>query len=137
MTSLVGTGPLALYFGADKFDQGGHYLRDTSMRVIERNMHKITGLPWSTAIMDTCLLKNGQIHDEVTGRVYWTHGGTRVDWFAFFWWDRSADSRPNSNSGFYVRGFDYHQLEEAWRFACHCFPRVIERQTIPLTLVSR
>jgi hypothetical protein len=84
--------------------------------------------------MDTGLLKNGKIPDVVSGKVYWTCGGDKSFWYAFYWWDRSVDSRGSSNSGFYVRGFGYPEMQEAFDYACSLFSNVIARQPHPLVL---
>lgn len=91
--------------------------------------------------MDTGLLKNGKIPDRETGEVHWTCA--YPDWFAFFWWDQGGDSRPNSNSGFYVQGFALPtspqtngEILDAFAFAQAQFPDVVARQKYPLTLVG-
>lgn len=93
------------------------------------------GLPWSIGDMDTGLLTNGNHKDVYDGRVFWTLGGTPL-WFAFFWWDRSGDSRGKSNTGLYVRGFRGEEKAEAWAFAQAAWPLVIARQHHPLILRS-
>ncbi|MCB8880072.1 hypothetical protein ACELLULO517_07485 [Acidisoma cellulosilytica] len=123
----------ALYFGC--WYDSGHYLH----RVGGSKLYDpLTGMPWTTALMDTGLLKNGNHKDIPDGRVWWTCGGKSVKaqdlWYAFFWWDRSIDKRGNSNSGFYVRGFDWPKAKEAFDFACQQFPRVISRQKYQLVL---
>ncbi|CAM6006561.1 unnamed protein product [Sphagnum balticum] len=75
-----------------------------------------------------------KIPDSPTGKVYWTCGGKDAFWYAFYWWDRSVDSRPGSNSGFYVRGFDWKKPQEAFDFACEQFPHIVARQKFPLDL---
>jgi hypothetical protein len=102
------------------------------------------GVPWTIALMDGGLLKNGSVPDQPDGRVFSTCGGPDKNdlWFAFYWWDRSGDSRSASNSGFYVRGFGAHVDEsnigyrsrKAFEFACAEWPEVVSRQHYPLTL---
>ena len=84
--------------------------------------------------MDGLLLKNGNVPDIDNGDVHWTCGGRDNHWFAFFWWDNSVDHRGASNSGFYVDGFSSGEAEQAFKFACETFPKVVARQRHPLTL---
>jgi hypothetical protein len=95
------------------------------------------GFPWKIGHLDCGLLKNGKVPDEPDGRVYWTCGGKPDLWFAFFWWDRSGDSRPGSNSGFYVRGFARGEVEEAFTYACGMWKNVVDRQKHRLRLVLK
>lgn len=97
---------------------------------------KVPGFPWSYGLMDTGLLKNGKHVDRIDGRVFWTCGGQPL-WFAFFWWDRSGDDRPNSNSGFYVQGFTFAEYREAFQYACEQFPVIVVRQACPLVLQDK
>jgi len=85
------------------------------------------------------------VPDDPDGRVHWACGGKPL-WFAFFWWDRSGDRRGNSNSGFYVLGFEPDELNFesaneaarlAFAFACEQWPDVVQRQNFPLVLVER
>jgi hypothetical protein len=132
------TGPLdrkqltpcvAFYFG--RIDCG-HYLYNSDMRTVRREV--AAGIPWNVGLMDAGLLKNGKHCDVIDGRVFWTCA--RGLWFAFYWWDRSGDSRQNSNSGFYVQGFEFAQKAEAFAFACEMFPQVVARQDVPLVVVD-
>lgn len=136
-------GKLALYFGCWG-KQKGHYLFDTQGRSLyDSERYKISqyirpkpkDLPWNHSLMDTGLLKNGKVPDMPTGKVFWTCGGDKAFWYAFYWWDRSVDSRPNSNSGFYVRGFGWPDPQEAFDYARGQFPSVVSRQlAFPLVL---
>lgn len=123
-------GKLALFFGADPI---GHYLHHPNHGTLWDAQRAIPGFPWSTALLDTGLLKNGKRADVYDGKVFWTCGG-RVFWYAFFWWDRSGDSRGASNSGFYVRGFGWPETSAAFEYACAQFPRIVARQKNPLIL---
>lgn len=123
---------LALYFGCA--DQSGHFLHGLPRRGSTLNPGEETDMPWTIGHLDTGLLANGKVPDEVTGRVYWTCGGVKSYWYAFFWWDRSGDKRGASNSGFYVRGFERNQVEAAFAFACSKWPKIVERQKKPLYL---
>lgn len=118
---------LALYFGCT--GPTGHAIHggDSSYRTP-------AGMPWTIESMDTKLLKNMKVADKPDGRVYWTCGGKDALWYAFVWWDRSGDSRGNSNSGFYVRGFEHRQAREAFEYACEQWPDIVKRQHHPLVL---
>lgn len=124
----------------------GHYLHNPNGSTQYHPRQAIPGFPWSDALLDGGLLKNGQEPDRCTGRVRWTLGGTPL-WHAFYWWDRSVDHRGASNSGFYVCGFDavlehytteamQRQRDEAFEFAKSQFPRVVARQPHPLVIVE-
>jgi len=121
-------GRMALYFGC--WNSAGHFLNDVHGRTVH---HKPADLPWDDGLMDTGLLKNGRIPDQPNGKVYWTGGG-KAFWYAFYWWDRSVDTRGACNSGFYVRGFGWPESEEAFAYACEQFPHVVKRQKYPLVL---
>jgi|SRR5882757_8327214 len=127
-------GKLALYFGCWK--QAGHYLHDVHGRHVW-DSNRPEDLPWDESLMDTGLLKNGQVPDIPNGRVYWTSGGAKAYWYAFYWWDRSVDKRGACNSGFYVRGFDRDEARLAFDYACDQFRFVVERQKYPLILQNR
>jgi len=125
----------ALYFGCTT---GGHFLQsDGRERDTLDPKETYPGFPWEMRHLDSTLLKNGEIKDNPDGRVYWTCGGRPDLWFAFFWWDRSGDKRPASNSGLYVRGFEFGEEEDAFIYACAKWPKVVKRQAFPLRLVKR
>lgn len=134
---------LALFHGC--WGEAGHYLFDKDHRTVWRDRLP-PGLPWNDGHMDNLLVVNASNKKDITdGRVFWTCGGRAELWFAFVWWDRSGDSRPNSNSGFYVRGFGPDPLTpetakaaagEAFAFACAEFPKIVARQHFPLCLVE-
>jgi hypothetical protein len=127
---------LALYFGGGS---GGHFLRGLSRDTLDPQ-RDCPGFPWTARSLDTGLLNNRGTVDRPDGRVFWTCGYDGFDpntlWFAFFWWDRSEDGRPGSNSGFYVRGFSFEEREAAFHFACEKWPLVVGRQSCPLVLQS-
>ena len=133
--------PVAHYFG---YGDGGHFLRTrTGVRTLDPN-EDFPGFPWTGALCDSTLLKNGKVPDHPDGRVFSTCGGAPIEgtplrdlWIAFYWWDRSDDARPGSNSGFYVHGFEWADRESAFRFACAEWPDVVKRQLFPLRLVER
>lgn len=127
-------GKIALYFGC--WDQAGHYLHDARGTHIW-GKNKPADLPWGDELMDTGLLKNGKVLDLPDGRVYWTCGGDKAFWYAFYWWDRSVDTRGACNSGFYVRGFGWPEEQAAFDYARKQFPFVVERQKYPLVLQEK
>lgn len=123
-------GKLALYFGC--WDRPGHYLHRPGGATVWV-ARDVPGFPWTEGLMDGGLLKNGGLPDVYDGKVFSTCGG-RSFWWAFFWWDNSADRRGASNSGFYVRGFGLDEQAEAFAYACEQFPHVVARQHQPLVL---
>ena len=136
------TDKLALYFGCLGKGSGGHRLSLPDNGFFRRERDFPT-LPWSDGMMDTGLLQNGKHEDKIDGRVFWTCGGRQEFWYAFYWWDRSGDSRANSNSGFYVKGFGPAVLTPetarenaalAFAYACSVWPKIVERQRVPLRL---
>ena len=122
-------GKAALYFGC--WDRAGHFLHDVHGTHIWKQSEDF---PWHEGLLDTGLLKNGKIADIPDGRVYWTCGGAKAFWYAFYWWDRSVDTRGACNSGFYVRGFGWPEVRPAFHFACEQFQFVVKRQRYPLVL---
>lgn len=128
----IALGKLALYFGC--WDAPGHYLHDRSGRHLWNKLP--SDFPSSSwmPLMDGGLLKNGRIEDVPTGHVYWTCGGAKAFWYAFYWWDRSVDRRGACNSGFYVRGFGWPGAQAPFDYACEQFPSVVARQRHPLVL---
>lgn len=125
-------GKMALYFGC--WDQAGHYLHDVKGKSVWEHHGRPNDLPWTESIMDGTLLNNGKIKDLPDGKVYCTCGGKDGFWYAFYWWDRSVDKRGACNSGFYVRGFGYPEMQEAFDYACSQYPHVVTRQKHPLAL---
>lgn len=124
-------GRTSFYFGC--WNRIGHFLHDINGNTFYSSDWS-TGLPWGLPLVDGGLLKNGKIKDIPDGKVYWTCGGKDAFWYAFYWWDRSVDSRPNSNSGLYVKGFEHPSPQEAFDYACSQFPNVVQRQNFPLAL---
>jgi hypothetical protein len=117
----------ALYFGC--WDCAGHYLHTKDGRTVRNNPTH-----WDINLMDGGFLKNGKVADDPNGKVYWTCGGRPEFWYAFYWWDRSVDTRGACNSGFYVRGFGHHEPVAAFKYACEQFKNVVARQKFPLEL---
>jgi hypothetical protein len=138
---VVAEAKRALYFGCRDANEPGHFLQE-GRKTLWQAPPEVAF--WSD-VMDGTLLKNGLHADVIDGKVWWTCGGRRREnlWYAFFWWDRSGDRRPGSNSGFYVGGFAPEVLSPktarenaapAFRFACDFYPEVIARQRQPLVL---
>jgi len=126
-------GKLALYFGC--YERMGHYLHHPhGLTVSSAERARMDGLAWSDGLMDGGLLSNGKRPDVYDGKVFWTAGGAKVFWYAFYWWDRSVDKRGAANSGFYVRGFGWPEAQAAFDYACETFPKVVARQHHPLVL---
>lgn len=122
----------ALYFGCC---DSGHFLhRPDGFKVYYASE---IGIPWSPSLMDGDLLRNGKVKDFCDGSVFSTCGGRDQLWIAFYWWDRSGDSRPGSNSSFYVQGFKWEDRVAAFEYACEIFPQIIKRQKFPLILRDR
>lgn len=126
-------GKLALYFGC--WTTAGHFLHDPHGKHLYSD--RPADLPWAEDLMDTTLLKNGKIPDKPDGRVWWTAGGAQAFWYAFYWWDRSIDSRGACNSGLYVRGFGWPEERIAFEYGCEQYPHVIARQKFPLVLQEK
>lgn len=124
-------GKIALYFGC--WREVGHYLHRENGSKIWEPKRDLPGFPWSSALLDSGLLKNGKRPDRYDGKVFWTCGGHPF-WYAFYWWDQSVDRRGMSNSGFYVRGFGWPEAQDAFDFAVAAFPHVVKRQHFPLVL---
>lgn len=122
----------AFYFGC--YGNTGHHLRGFgSRRTLCDPIRQICGFPLVLPELDGALLKARGVPDEYDGRVYW-QTSENGKWLAFVWWDRSGDSRPGSNSGFYVIGFTALELQAAFDFACAQWAEVVARQTVPLVL---
>jgi hypothetical protein len=132
MSIVVADMKRALYFG---YGSGGHCLRGRDLSSSTIQPESVPGFPWDYCLLDTGLLKNRRVPDDPDGQVHWTCGGTPL-WLAFFWWDRSGDARPASNSGFCVQGFHHAERQAAMEFACSQWPDVVARQQHPLVLVD-
>jgi hypothetical protein len=130
---VTGAGKRALYFGC--IGQLGHFLHGSAAdpRSLTPELD-YPGFPWTIGDLDTGLLKRAGVADKPSGRVNWTCGGSPVLWLAFYWWDRSLDTRGACNSGFYVSGFKIGEAVEAFAFACEEWPAVVARQAHPLVL---
>ena len=115
------------YFGVLR-NTGHHLWHPTKFHI---NPNYIPDFLWSLSDLDGGLLEKIQAFDRYDGRVYWAR---QQDWFMFLWWDRSGDKRSQSNSGFYVKGFNTNQYVAAFQYASDKFYEIIKRQSINLTL---
>jgi len=86
---------------------------------------------WSH-LWDGGILRNGKHADIYDGKVWAIPA--KGPWIAFVWWDNSIDSRPGSNSAFWVFDFEWEQRAEAFEFAKAQWPEVVRRQRQPLKL---
>lgn len=136
---------IALCWGAVERD--GHFMYGLpGRRITLQPDHDMAGFPWTGQLCDTGLLINTKVPDRPDGRVWWTLARTAIDvrWYAFYWWDRSGDKRPNSNAGFYVRMLDSREDEPfgpeatlAFEYAKSVWPKVVARQKYALRLTTR
>lgn len=117
------------YFG---YKTRGHHLyhENAQMRIVD--CLNVRGFPWDD-IIDAGLLEAWNVADRPDGRVHWIQDEKSL-WYAFCWWDRSGDTRPNSNSGFYVKGFNKGERTPAFIHACSKFPEIVSRQKFNLKL---
>jgi hypothetical protein len=129
---------LAVYFG--RIGPTGHCLHG-----IRSSWKTPDAFPWPLPYLDGGFLEENNIPDRVTGNVFWTAREATDKtslWFGFAWWDRSGDSRGNSNSGFYVRWPEavsvddiFVVAQQAFAHACEMWPEVVSRQEFPLQLM--
>lgn len=107
--------PEILYFGCR--GEPGHHIH------CKRSIVRLRDTPWNTSIDGGLLAQTSQSHQGLC-----IHA-VKDGWTAVSFWDRSGDSRPNSNSAFLVREemTPFRLLELArqqWPdvFARHRFP---------------
>lgn len=72
------------------------------------------------------------VSHQAEGRALLTQG---LGWTAVAFWDRSGDSRPNSNTAFIVRGT--LAFEQVVRVARHRWPQIWQRFTFPVVQVDK
>lgn len=123
---------VGIYYFGSLYQRGHHLVRVDEVAVHETQLEKIK-FPWTFDDIDGGFLKTGNITDIVDGRVHW-FASADTKWYGFVWWDRSCDTRPGSNSGFYVPNVDAVPSMVAFRRACDAFPQVVRRQRIPFLL---
>lgn len=104
----------AYFFGC--YGQPGHYLwQSNPMRCIREP----DDFPIRSTVMDGGLLpRDRQVEGEA---VLWQSH----NWTILTFWDRSGDSRRNSNSSFLLEG--HWDFETAVQLATAAFPKVWER----------
>jgi hypothetical protein len=118
----------AFYFGARRCIVHQLHQENTRGPV---NARDVAGLPWTVYDLDAGLLESWGQKECNDGRVHWTYAD---GWFAFCWWDRTGDTRAESNSGLYVKGFSEGERIQAFQYVCDKFPDIISRQGKNLTL---
>lgn len=114
------------YHGVNLSGELGHYLFRPGMRSV--NQHSLPGnFPCRPDALDGGLLPQNK--DEIEGRVSWwrTQG-----WTILAFWDRSGDSRGNSNSAFVIRGEMF--IDDALDLAKEAFPEVFARMKFEVEL---
>jgi hypothetical protein len=94
----------------------GHHLYD----VTGRQVHGRTDIPFRWQIVDSGLLPPNE--PERQGELHLSHIN---NWTVLTMWDRTGDSRPNSNASFIVKG--QHSIEVMKLLAAQHFPAVWER----------
>lgn len=121
----------AYYFGCVK-GAGHFFCVGDELTLTPRKLVPSFPEPWER-LMDGGLLVNGRVPDCPDGLVYWT--AAKDLWLAFYWWDRSVDTRPGSNSAFYVHGYSHARAGAAFLFATDKCRAVVDRQRFQLALV--
>ena len=115
-----------LYFGCESKEHIGHFVYDSAMRKVDRDHKWLWGLDG--------MLPPDWTHKEGIARVHRFRdplNGGPLTLVAF--WDRSADTRPGSNSVFVLGGTSLTN-EEALAQAKAAFPTVWKRFGFEVTL---
>lgn len=118
------TAPIALYFGCSRDARAGHFLwaadGRTSARLVGATPEE---REWFRAFEHTLDCTYAPRGSQVQGRAlrHHVHG-----WTIVAWWDRTVDSRGNSNSAVLIRG--EYTFDEAMAWARRLVPWVFERQ---------
>jgi len=86
--------PKAYYFG---YDGRGHHLLNDDFEAVQYKWGDPGLTPWGTHPDGTLAPKGAQIEGEAL-----LH--QKDGWTALAFWDRSGDSRGNSNSAFFIEG---------------------------------
>jgi hypothetical protein len=109
-----------LFFGVWTHDVG-HYLYSVGgHRMRENHLPKDFPIRWQ--ILDASLLPPGLPQVEGRAALWHFNAWTANSWTILSFWDRSGDSRMNSNSAFVLRG--NWDLEGACRAARDAFPEI-------------
>lgn len=111
------------YFGCESAQREGHYLFAPGMRSARE--YDIPGWPWEWGALDGAYAPKGTGQREGEARVIHHEG-----WTVLAMWDRSADTRGNSNAAFVARD-DTASLSfnHMVALARENFPQVWERIT--------
>jgi hypothetical protein len=115
------------YFGC--WGEAGHYLFRPNRTSVYRKDHPG---PW--ARIDGELAPHGpetRSKNQVQGEAVLWH---RDGWTALGWWDRSGDSRGNSNSNLIAEGL--FTAKEMISLGQEYFPEIMRRQPTPITVVA-
>ncbi len=116
------------YFGVWNAGQTGHHLHTRSGRFASRDTER--ALPFALHILDSNLLP--QEGDQVQGVV---HRSVINGWTVLTFWDRSGDSRGNSNSAFVLEG--EHTADAGLAIAREMFPHIFGRFTFAVEPVRK
>ncbi len=113
----------AFYFGCS--DRPGHYMNSAERSGItsQETAEFLIANPWGFSV-DGGLCPKGR---QIEGLAVLHH---KNGWSALSFWDRSVDSRPDSNSTFLVEGT--HTFANMRALAEQHFPRVIARLRFPI-----
>jgi len=125
----------AYYFGC--IDDAGHYWFDRYYQSVSRKDHILCGRHIDTGFCPGMPLDDRarRTRPEKVGEAALHHVGRAPDnWTVLAWWDRSVDTRGNSNSNIVVRGT--HDYPVMIAVANAQFERVMKRQVVELTLVE-
>lgn len=112
-----------IYFGC--IGRAGHFLYNSDGRTIYPRRGE--WFPWGLDEIDGPL--QPQTEEQVEGLCVLHR---RDGWTCIAWWDRSEDSRPNSNSALFVEG--YRDFEQMVGELSQHFPQVMLRQNCELKL---
>jgi len=115
-----------LYFGC--VDRVGHHLFDKRLTMLSSTVVGVDGsqLRWMRSL-DGVLPPQDGLRIDGEARLHVLHG-----WTVIAFWDRSVDSRPNSNSVFFIPGVK--PFEVALAMAREAFPSVFARFTFEVRL---
>lgn len=104
------------YFGCWSKDRRGHFLYNRTGATV-----RDSAIPFSINILDAGLLPDRFEQKEGINHLSVINGWTVVSM-----WDRSADSRPSSNSSFIVPNATL-STNEVLAIAAEVFPQIVER----------
>lgn len=121
--------PEVLYFG--RLDVAGHSLHSKTRHV------SFNDQPWGTSLDGGILIASGVKDEPANGIVAVARGAflmppdaKHVFWTCISFWDRSGDSRPNSNSAFLVM-MDMAPID-LLEYAKAKWPEVFSRTNFPV-----